>query len=172
MAITPMTPRPLTTPEWLIAVGGSVFIFALAVSAVFVPEIRWLHVVQALMYVAAVLLSIRRSRWGHFLGASTAGLWNYLATFASPLFAEIIDHPARPDVILQGLAWLANLAVIVGCVWGYVRLTTKSRWDIGGFILTLVGTTAFLVGATAILAPDHLPAFTRARHPHWPWTRS
>jgi hypothetical protein len=167
-----MTPRRLTAPEWLIAVGGCFFIFALAVSAVFVPEIRWLHVVQALMYVAAVLLSIGRSRWGHFIGASTAGLWNLLATFASPLFVELIDHRDRPDTILQGLAWLANLAVVVGCAWGYVRLTTKSRWDIGNFILTFVATTAFLVGATAILAPDYLVAFTRASHPHWPWTRS
>src|SRR5258708_9206588 len=103
MACTPMTPRPLTAPEWLVTVGSSVFIIALAVSAVFVPEIRWLHVVQALLYVAAMLLSIRRSRWGHFIGASTAGLWNALATFASPLFAELIDDPARPDLILSGL---------------------------------------------------------------------
>jgi hypothetical protein len=172
MAFTPMTPRPLTAPEWLITVGGSVFIFALAVSAVFVPEIRWLHVVQALLYVAAILLSIRRSRWGYFLGASTASLWNALATFASPLFVELADHPLRPDAILQGLAWLANLAVVVGCVWGYVRLTTRSGWDLGRFLLTFVGATAFLVGATALLAPDYLVAFTRATHPHWPWTRS
>ena len=149
----------------------SVFIFALAVSAVFVPEIRWLHVVQALMYVAAVLLSIRRSRWGHFISVSTAGLWNYLAMFASPLFAELIDHPVRPDLILQGLAWLANLAIVVGCVWGYRRLAIKTRGDIGRLILSFVGATAFLVGATAILSPDYLDAFTRAAHPHWPWAR-
>jgi hypothetical protein len=78
-----MTPRLLNTPEWMVTVGGGVCIFALAVSAVFVPEIRWLHVVQALMYVVAMLLTIRRNRWGHYIGASTAGLWNYLATFAS-----------------------------------------------------------------------------------------
>jgi hypothetical protein len=172
MAVAPMTPRWLTAPEWLIAVGGSIFIFALVVSGVFVPQLRWLHVVQALMYVTAMLLSIRRSHWGHFIGASTAGLWNSLGMFASPLFAELIDHPAQPDLILQGLAWLANLAVVVGCVWGYVRLRTKSWWDLGRFMLTFVGTTAFLVGATALLAPDYLVAFTRALHPHWPWTHS
>jgi len=166
------TRRRLTFPEWLITVGGGFFIFALAVSAVFVPEIRWLHVVQALLYVAAILLSFRRNRWGYFIGASTAGLWNLLAFFASPLFAEIIDHPAQADLILQGLAWLANFAVVVGSVWGYVRLKTKSNWDIGRFILTFAGTTALLVGATAILAPDYLVAFSRALHPHWPWTRA
>ena len=145
---------------------------ALVVSAVFVPGIRWLHVVQALMYVAAMVLCIRRSCWGHFIGIATAGVWNLLIAFASPIFADLIDHPAQPDLILQGLAWLANLAVVVGCVWGYVRLTTKSRWDIGRLLLTFVATTALLVGATALLAPDHLVAFTGALHPHWPWMRS
>jgi hypothetical protein len=166
-----MSVRPLVAPEWLITIGGSMFIFALAISAVFVPDIRWLHVVQALMYIAAMFLSFRRNRWGYFIGASTAGLWNWLVLFASPLFAEMIDHPARPDLILQGIAWLANLAVIVGSVWAYVRLTTKSGRDIGRFILTFVGMTAFLVGATAILAPEYLVVFTKARDPHWPWTR-
>jgi hypothetical protein len=160
-----------TAPEWLITIGAGVFIFALAVSAVFVPAIRWLHVAQASMYVVAVFLSFRRSRWGHFVGASAAGLWNALAMFASPLFVELIDHPARPDLLLQGFAWLANLAVVVGSVWGYSRLTTKSRQDFGRLVLAFVGTTAFLIGATAILAPDYLVAFTGARHPHWPWTR-
>jgi hypothetical protein len=172
MAVTPMTSPLLTAPEWLITVGSSIFIVALAVSALFVPEIRWLHVVQALLYVAALLLCLRRSRWGHFLGAATAGLWNALAAFASPLFAELLDNPTQPDLFLSGLAWLANLAVVVGCAWGYGRLTAKSYWDLGGFILTFVGTTAFLVAATAILAPDYLAAFSRALHPHWPWTRS
>ncbi len=161
-----------TAPEWLITVGAGVFIFVLAVSAVFVPAIRWLHVAQASMYVAAVLLSSRRSPWGHFVGASAAGLWNVLAMFASPLFVELIDHPTRPDLLLQGFAWLANLAVVVGSAWAYSRLTTKSRRDIGRLAIAFVGATAFLIGATAILAPDYLAALTRALHPHWPWTRS
>jgi hypothetical protein len=162
----------LRTSEWLITVGGSFFILTLAISAVFVPEIRWLHVVQALMYVAAMFLCIRRSRWGYFTGITTAAVWIFLVAFASPLFLELMDHPARPDLLLQGLASLANLAIVIGCVLGYVRLTTKSRWDVGKLILTFVGTVAFLVGATAILASDYLVVFSRALHPHWPWIRS
>jgi hypothetical protein len=172
MAFAQVKSRLLGTPEWLVTVGGSFFILTLAISAVFVPEIRWLHVVQALMYVAAMWLCIRRSRWGHFIGITTAAAWIFLVAFASPLFVELLDHPGRPDLLLQGLASLANLAVVVGCVWGYVRLTTKSRWDGGRLLLTLVATTGFLVGATAILAPDYLAVFSRALHPHWPWTRS
>ena len=159
-------------PEWLVTIGGTFFIFTLAVSAAFLPEIRWLHLLQSSLYVAVIMLTIRRSRWGYFIGASTAGLWDLLALFASPLFAEILDHPGRPDLILQGLASVANLAVVVGSVWGYRKLADKSRQDIGKLILTFVMTTGFLVAATAILAPDYLVAFTRALHPHWPWTRS
>jgi hypothetical protein len=65
------------------------------------------------------------------------GLWNVLAMFASPLFAELIDHPARPDLILPSFAWLGNLAVIVGCVWSYLKLTTRRRRDIARLMLTL-----------------------------------
>ena len=59
--------------EWLITIGGAVFILALVVSAIFIPEIRWLHVFQASIYVFTILLSLRHSRWGHFTGISAAG---------------------------------------------------------------------------------------------------
>jgi hypothetical protein len=91
--------------------------------------------------------------------------------FASPLFAELIEHPERPSLILPAVAWLGNLVLIVGCVWGYQRLTTKRRGDIAALVLAFVAATAFLVGSVAILAPDYLVAFKRAAHPHWPWTR-
>ena len=90
------TPR-FAGPEWLVMIGGSFFIFALTVSAIFVPEIRWLHLVQSSLYVAAIAFSLRRSRWGYFIGASTAGFWDLLVLFASPLCAEILDQPTRPD---------------------------------------------------------------------------
>jgi len=165
------TPR-FAGPEWLVMIGGSFFIFALTVSAIFVPEIRWLHLVQSSLYVAAITFSLRRSRWGYFIGASTAGFWDLLVLFASPLCAEILDQPTRPDLVLQGLASVANLAVVIGSVWGYRRLADKCREDIGRLILTFTVTTGLLIAATAILAPDYLVAFTRALHPHWPWTRS
>jgi hypothetical protein len=165
------TRRRFAGPEWLVTIGGSFFIFTLVVAAIFVPEIRWLHLVQSSLYVAAIAFSLQRSRWGYFIGTSTAGLWDLLALFASPLFAEILDHPARPDLVLQGLASVANLAVVIGSVWGYRKLADRCRQDISRFILTFIVTTGFLIAATAILAPDYLVAFTRAGHPHWPWTR-
>ena len=53
------TPR-FAGPEWLVTIGGSFFILALAVSVIFVPEIGWLRLVQSSLYVAATTLSLQR----------------------------------------------------------------------------------------------------------------
>jgi len=92
--------------------------------------------------------------------------------FGSPLFAELIAEPGRPELILQALAWLANLAVVVGSIVGYRRLSIKSPGDAGSFALAFLTTTALLVGATALLAPPYVSHLTGVLHPHWPWTRS
>jgi hypothetical protein len=165
-----MTTRRFHLPEWLILLGGAFFIVSLAVSALFVPEIRALHVVQAFMYVAIILLSARRNRWGYFIGAATAGFWNLTALFGSVLFAELIAHPSRPDLVLQGLAWLANFALVSGSVLGYRRLSTAPA-DAGRFALAFAASTAFLIAATAALAPAYLPNLAGLLHPHWPWVR-
>ena len=162
-----MSPR-IGAPEWLIAIGGSVFILTLALSAVFVPDIRWLHLFQASMYVAAIVLSLRRIRWGHFIGVSAAGLWNYIGLFASTLFADLRAHPARPDLLLECIAWLANLLVIIGCAWAYARQPGRSRVDVVRFVATFVIATAFLAAAIAIFSPRYLDIFPRMLHPHWP----
>jgi len=156
----------------LITIGGSFFILALAASAVFVPELRSLHATQAAMYVAAIVLSVRARRSGYFIGTSLAAFWNLVAMFGSPLFAELIAAPGRPDLILQALAWLANLAVVVGSIIGYRRLSVKSPRDAGRFALAFLMTTALLIGATALLAPTYVSHLTGIFHPHWPWTRS
>src|SRR5262249_47903903 len=111
-----MERRRFAAAEWLITIGGAFFILALAISAIVIPEIRWLHVVQASLYVVTIVLSLRHDRWGYFIGASVAGFWDLIAMFGSPLFAELIERPDSPDLILQGLAWVANLAVVIGCV--------------------------------------------------------
>ena len=165
-----MTTRRFHLQEWLILLGGVFFIASLSVSAIFVPEIRALHVVQALMYVVVILLALRRNRWGYFLGASIAGFWNLTALFGSVLFVELLAHPSRPDLVLQGLAWLANLAVVIGSILGYRRLATAPK-DAGRFALALVASTAFLIAATAALAPAYLPNLAGLLHPHWPWVR-
>jgi len=100
------------------------------------------------------------------------GFWDLVAMFGSPLFAYLIAEPGRPDLILQGLAWPANLAVVVGSIIGYRRLSVKPPRDAGSFALVFLATTALLVGATALLAPTYVSHLAGILHPRWPWTRS
>ena len=70
--------RRLGPPELLILIGSCLFIFMLWLSAYFEPDIRWLHFFQAWMYLATIGLSLRRSRWGYFIGLSALGLYQPL----------------------------------------------------------------------------------------------
>jgi hypothetical protein len=36
--------------------------------------------------LAAIWLSVRRSRWGYFIGVSAAGLWDYINIFVTTFF--------------------------------------------------------------------------------------
>jgi hypothetical protein len=163
------------TPEWLILIGGFVFILVLAFSAYWEADIRWLHFFQAWMYVATIVLSLRRSRWGYFIGFSAAGVWDYANIFATTFFFNGLQqlskwaqtgHLARPDLLISVPAWFSNLAVVVGCLWAYSRQPEKSPVDIGKLLLTFVLTTGFFASDMALFQPRYLALFPRMLHPH------
>ncbi len=56
----------------LIVAGCVVFILVLALSAVFDPSIRALHLSQAFIYVAVIVLAGKRSAWGYGSGCLIA----------------------------------------------------------------------------------------------------
>jgi hypothetical protein len=58
----------------------------LALSAFFVPQLRTLHVLQAFLYVAIILLARRDSPWGFGAGVIIATVWNGLNFFITHLF--------------------------------------------------------------------------------------
>lgn len=58
---------------------------ALLLSAVLVPELRILHSLQALIYVAVIVLARRNSAWGYGAGFSVAILWNAMGLFITHL---------------------------------------------------------------------------------------
>ncbi len=162
-------------PEWLILMGASIFILVLAVSAFFEADIRWLHFFQAWMYIAAIALSFRGSRWGYFIGISAAGLWDYANIFATTFlfngFEELsrwfhTGHLARPDLLIALPAWFSNLLVIIGCLWAYGRRAEKSLSDVGRLFVTFALTTAFFAADMAIFQPRYLEIFRRLLHPH------
>jgi hypothetical protein len=171
------TNHKLGAPEWLILIGATFFILVLALSAYFDASIRWLHFFQAWMYIATIVLSLRRSRWGYFIGISAAGLWDYVNLFVTTFLAsghrELAHwvhsgHLAHPDQFIAVPAWLSNLLVVIGCLWAYSRQPAKRLTDFGNFLLTFALTTGFFAAAIAIFQPRYLALFPKMLHPHWP----
>jgi hypothetical protein len=169
--------RSAARPEWLILPGASFFVVVLAVSAYWEKDIRWLHFFQAWMYVAAMVLSLRRSRWGYFIGISAAGLWDYTNIFATTFFLNGLEqlaiwvrtgHLARPDLLIAVPAWFSNLLVVAGCLWAYSRLREKPVSDIGRFVVIFALTTGFFALDMALFQPRYLGIFPRLLHPHLP----
>jgi hypothetical protein len=69
------------------------------------------------MYLATILLALRRNRWGYFIGISAAGRWDYTNIFVSTFFVSGLrwlsawmhtGHLKRVDQIIAVPAWTAN----------------------------------------------------------------
>jgi hypothetical protein len=149
----------------------------LGLSAYWESDIRWLHFFQAWMYVAAIALSLRRNSWGYYIGFSAAGLWIYANLFATTFFFNGLQqlsqwvntgHLERADLLIAVPAWFANLLVVIGCVSGYSRLSTRSLRDVGRLLVTFVLTTGFFALDMALFQPRYLGLFPRMLHPHLP----
>jgi hypothetical protein len=169
--------RRIGAPEWLILIGACLFIFVLGLSAYWEADIRWLHFFQAWMYAAAMVFSLRGSRWGHFIGFSAAGLWDYMNVFATTFFYNGLQqlsqwvhtgHLARRDLLISVPAWFSNLLVVLGCVWAYSRQREKPLGDIGKLFLTFALSTGFFAADMALFQPRYLGIFPRLLHPHLP----
>ena len=165
-------------PRWLIVVGASIFILMLDMSAYWEADIRWLHFFQAWMYIATIVLGLRRNSLGYFIGLSAAGLWVYANLFVTTFFLNGLQQLwqwihtgqlARPDVLIAVPAWLSNLLVVIGCVWGYFQLPAKRLDDVAKFLLTFALTTLFFAADMALFQPRYLGLFPQMLHPHLPF---
>jgi hypothetical protein len=170
--------RYFGAPEWLILAGASIFIVMLALSAAWEREIRWLHFFQAWMYIATVVLGLRKNRWGYFIGISCAGLWDYANLVATTFFLNGLQqlsewihtgHLQRADLLIAVPAWFSNLMVVVGCAWAFARLPNKSALDLGRLAIAFVLTTGFFAFDMAVFQPRYLGLFPRMLHPQWIW---
>jgi hypothetical protein len=119
-----------------VLIGSMMFVFALAVSAFFEPQWRVLHFLQALPYVAIIVLTRRRSAWGFGAGTFTALFWNALVLFRSPVGSEGIHvignlvrtgQVQRPDVLVQLIAACGHFLIIVACLVGFLRIRPAAR---------------------------------------------
>ena len=146
--------KPATDPKWInpsIAVGSLIFIFALAVSAYFEPQWRVLHVLQALIYVAVIVLTRRKSAWGFGAGVIIAVFWNFLVLFRSPVGSEALKGHLAPDILLQLFAAGGHFLIIAACLVGFLRTRPAARQWVqfaaaGALAIAYLITMAFTVG--------------------------
>ena len=129
------------------------------------------------MYIAPIIAAFHRHRWGYFIGISAAGLWIYANIVATTFFFNGLQQLSqwvhtgrleRPDLLIAVPAWFANLLVVAGCLWAYLRLLTRYLRDVVGFVIIFILTTGFFVLDMALFQPRYLGLFPRMFHPGLP----
>lgn len=144
------------------SIGVGLFILCLVMSAVLIPQLRLLHLFQALIYVAVIVLTRRNSPWGFGAGVIIPTAWNCLNLFVTHLFQagagqfwSVVStgHVSRPDTLLVFVGSMAHLLLIVGCVGGFLRLQPgMKQWG------------RFFAGGLLALAYFAVIVFTMAPH--------
>ena len=158
----------MAEPRWIrasILVGAGFFIFVLLLSAVFDPKIRVLHALQALIYVAVILLTRRNSAWGLGAGCTIAVFWNYINLFITQFIKAGLEQfwiliqtgrLQRPDLALAVVAAGGHFLLIVACLAGFFRQRPGVRhWGqflaggalaVGYFVVIIVTTGPQYIG--------------------------
>jgi hypothetical protein len=131
-----------STQLW-ITVGAVLFLVALLISAILVPALRVLHSLQALIYVAVIVLAHRKSAWGFGAGVSSGIVWNALNIFVTHLMqagATAFWLWLRSGPVTKPVAWMVALGgmghfiLIAACLFAMLRLNggTKKWWQFVG----------------------------------------
>ncbi len=129
--------------RWSIDFGAGFFLFALILSAVFDPRIRVLHTLQALIYIAVIVLTRRQSAWGFGAGFFIAAFWNYTNLFVTTFVRNGADqlmlllHTGRlrrPDLLVALVAAFGHFLMMVACAVGWLRQRPGGR-ELGEFVL-------------------------------------
>jgi len=164
-----------TSPRWIrvaILIGAGFFIFALVLSAVFDPSIRLLHALQALIYVAVIVLTRRDSAWGFGAGVIISALWNYANIFYTNFFKAGLEqfggllHTGqlhRPDLMVAVVAAAGHFLLIVACLAGFLRLRPRAmQWGqfLAGGVLA-VGYFMLIIWTTG---PQYIGLMKRVFH--------
>jgi hypothetical protein len=136
------------TRVW-IPIGAALFIVALAVSAVAVPELRPLHFLQALIYVAVAILARRSNVFAFGAGFTIAVAWNCLEFFGphlmqagavmfwSFLHTGQVQHLETMMVPIGGIG---HFILMIACLTALFHQTTDTKqwWKfIAGGVLVL-----------------------------------
>ena len=148
-----------------IPIGAGLFILALTGSAMVVPQLRRLHLLQALIYIAVLVLGRRHSAWGLGAGITIAAFWNGLQLFVTHnmergmvLFWSFLrtGQIRQPDTMMVPLGGLGHFILIAACVSAFFEQgkTKRSWWKlVGGGVIVL----AYMALIVAIALPSQRP---------------
>ena len=129
---------PASTRVW-IPIGAALFLVALAVSAVAVPELRPLHFLQVLIYLAVVILARRNNVYALGAGFTIAVTWNCLEFFG-PHLIQAGATKFWSFLHTGQVQHLETMMVIIACLTAFFHQTTDARkWRkfIAGGVLVL-----------------------------------
>jgi hypothetical protein len=168
-----MDDRPL--PRWIwvsILVGAGFFILALLVSAIFDPTIRLLHALQALIYIAVIVLARRSSAWGFGAGFTISLFWNYTNLFVTTFIAagfrqlSVLLHTGRierPDLLIALVAGGGHMLLLAACLAGFLRLRPGRRhW--AQFVAGGLAAVLYFVAIIITTGPQYVPLLKRVFH--------
>jgi hypothetical protein len=145
---------------WLglfILAGVAFFLVALALSAFFIPQLRLLHALQAMIYLAVIVLALKASPWGFGAGVAIAAVWNGMSLFVTHLFQAGVEqflslartgHVNRPDTLMVMIGGLGHFLLIIGCMTAFLQQRPGRRqwtqffggglWSLAYFALIVV----------------------------------
>jgi hypothetical protein len=137
-----------STRVW-IPIGAALFLIALMVSALVVPQLRLLHLLQALIYIVIVILARRNSTFGFGAGVTIGVVWNSLNLFVTHLMqAGVValwsfvrtGQVQRLDTMMVAVGGLGHFILIIACLMALFNQTTdNTKWwkFVAGGALTL-----------------------------------
>jgi hypothetical protein len=143
---------------------------ALLVSAVFDPTIRVLHALQALIYVAVIVLARRDNAWGLGAGCIIAAFWNYMNLFVSNFIVTglrelsllLTAGELRPGQIAV-VAAIGHFLLITGSLTLFLRLRLHAKvW--GQFLAGGVLAVCYLVLIVFATGPQFVGILRQVFH--------
>jgi len=154
--------RGPTKPEW--AILGLCLVFSLisAGAAYLEPDIRVLHFLGWLIYLAVIVLALRHSKWGYGIGIAAAAFWVGLSLFGTTFVRDGLENWAgflRTGRITSAMALLAvpaaisQLLLIVCSIWAYWRIKNKRWSDLAILMGSAVISIGYLAGVVALFWP-------------------
>src|ERR1700723_1778920 len=136
-----------------IAASSGYFICVLLFAMFFDPTVRVLHPFQALIYVAIIYLTRRRSAYGFGAGCIMAAFWNYIFLFGAhkEIWTFLTTGTGGIFIPLQLSAFVAHFILLAACMVGFLSYQ-RGRW--AAFVVGGATAVGFLIAFVVMFRPQ------------------